>query len=121
MTIASLNPTRSQCPITKNERISFIRVHRFLKEQQETGNLATTVPLRKLLKEALGVGERTASKIIQYSNADQLLDEGKPIGRPKKKLSEDYIKCIRDFTLQYNQIGTPVTAEGIRKHVLENG
>ncbi|KAI9258127.1 hypothetical protein BDA99DRAFT_539139 [Phascolomyces articulosus] len=84
----SFNLTCSQCPITMNEWISFIRVHRFLKEQQETGNLTTTLPLRNLLLDALGVGEKTAKKVIRYPNDDELPDETKPIGRSKKQLKK---------------------------------
>ena len=54
--------------------------------------------MRKLLKEVLDVGETTAKKIISLSNGTESLREVKPLGRPKKVLTEEYIYAMHSFS-----------------------
>ncbi|KAI8145907.1 hypothetical protein BJV82DRAFT_602690, partial [Fennellomyces sp. T-0311] len=74
-------------------------------------------PWRKLLEEALGIGEPTAKKIIALAKGNEMPEEPKQTGRPKNILTREYIQAVRKFALDRVKVGEPVTAQLLQDHL----
>ncbi|KAI8138823.1 hypothetical protein BJV82DRAFT_717015 [Fennellomyces sp. T-0311] len=94
---------RAQSAITKNEWITFIRIYKFLIEQSNLGNFVNNKPWRKLLEEALGIGEPMAKEIIALSKGNKMPKEPK--------------QTMRKFALDRVKVGKPVTAQLLQDHL----